>query len=484
MILFGRKREPNGNKPVKQMAVEMIGRVAAPFVRVYTSLSVDRTRPDERFYDRLLRSKEPGYELGGLFARPTAETLADWTLGQGFTATSGDDAVDERLAEFIEEHLDDIIKAYKGALGRGNAYLVVNPDATLTGVSPDIVEKETDDLDPQRTTGFKITSRLEKFIIVDHYTLKGREVIIKQTGIVDGKVATSAEPPIEFDNLTGRLPVIHFAEDMGENEIYGHPVHDGLVKLFARYDDVLNAGLDGVEIMGRPIAVAEGLEDPEQTKRAMATGEENVRDKDGVMQTVPVIDFQRLSMLFLGKGGSFKFASPGSFSADMVALLKKLFYLMLEHIRIPEWVWGGAVQSSKASVDAQMPAWIKVIQGRQRTLKKTLVELLEVWLATAALVEPLSTNVKIAVDFPDLAGEDESLSMQWLTLALENGLLTDESALSFINRHVEIVEDVAAEIAKARQEAEEKQEQFAARVDEELNRREADEDEREAEAVA
>lgn len=483
-MIFSRKRQSNGDKPARQLVTEMIGRVAAPFIRLYTSLTVDRTRPDERWWDRFLRGKEPGYELGGLFARPTAETLADWTLGQGFTASTDNEAVDERLNEFVGDHLDDILDAYKRSLGRGNSYLVVNPDATLTPVSPDQVEVETDPLNIHRVTGYKITSRLEHYHIIDHYTLSGREVIIKQTGTLDGQPVTLQATTQVFENLTGRLPVIHFAEDRSENEIYGHPVTESLVKLFARYDDILNAGLDGAEVMGRPVPVAEGLEDPEQTKRALATGEETVRDKDGANQTIPIIDFRALSMLFLGKGGSFKFASPGSFSADTVALLKKLFYLMLEHIRIPEWVWGGAVQSSKASVDAQMPAWIKVIQGRQRKVKKVLVELLEVWLATVALTEPLATDVKIAIEFPDLAGEDETLSMQWLTLAITNGLITDETALAFINAHAPMVEDVAAEIAAAKAESQEKQEQFDARLDEELNRRDAEEDEEEREAVA
>lgn len=480
-MLFRRGKKAN---PVKKLAMEMIGRVAAPMVRIYTHLSVDRTSPNYPFYDRLLRSKEQGYELGGLFAKPTVETMADWVLGMGFTATTGNEKVDERLAECIDEHLDDILKTYKGSLGRGNGYLVVNPDATLTRVSPELVEKETDDLDPQRTTGFKITSRLEKFQIEDHYTLDAREVTIKQIGNFNGSFEPTPAQTITFENLIGRLPVIHFAEDMGENEIYGHPMMEGLVKLFARYDDSLNAGLDGAEMMGRPVPVVEGLEDPEQTMRAMQTGEEKVRDKDGNLQTVGTIDLRQIPVVFVGKLGSFKFASPGSFSADTVALLKKLFYLMLEHIRIPEWVWGGAVQSSKASVDAQMPAWIKVIQGRQRALKKVLQEFLEVWLATAALVEPLTTNVQIKVEFPDLAGEDETLSMQWLTLALEHGLLTDESALAYINRHAEMVEDVAAEIAKARQQAEAKQAEFDKRVDEELNRRDVEEDEEAREAVA
>ncbi len=445
-------------------AVEMIGRYTAPVVRLWTRLTYDATRPTYDFWDRLFRGKEPGYEFGGLFAKPTAETLADWTLGQGFNAETGDEAVDERLAEFIEDHLDDIIRCYTRSLGVGNSYLVVNPDATLTPVSPDTVEKETDPLDFRKVTGYTVTSRLEKFIIEDHFGVDKRAIKIRQTGMVDGRPVTGDVQTIEYQNLIERLPVIHFAEDMSENEIYGHPVHEGLFKLMKRYDNLLDAGLDGAEMMGRPVPVAEGLEDPDATKRAMQTGEETVFDKDGNVQTVPIIDLKQIPMVWLGKGGSFKFASPGSFSADTVALLKKLFYLMLEHIRIPEWVWGGAVQSSKASVDAQMPAWVKVIQGRQRRLKTVLRELLEVWLATAALTEPLNTNVKITIEFPDLVGEDEKLSQAWLLLALQNGLVTDETALTFINRHTQIVDDPAAEIAKAQAAAQARQDQFDARL--------------------
>lgn len=463
---------------VRKLVSEMINRVAA-IVRIPSAIrSVDNTTPDYAWWDRLVRGKQAGYELGGLFAQPIAETLADWDLGKGFTATTDNDEVDELLADFLEDTLQDIIDADESSMKLGDAYLVVNVDGTLTPVSPDLVEIKTADLDYRRVIGYKITTKLEKATITDEYGLDKRTITIESPSqMLDGIAIPGGKRVLEFDNLIGRLPVIHFADGKGVNETHGHPIFEALRKLFAWYHDVLDAALEGVQKMGRPTPTVNGLEDVAATINANKTGEETVLNADGTTSRIPVIDLGKVSMFFTGKGGKFEYASPGQFFADTSSALKKLFYIMLEHIRIPEWVWGGAVASSKASVDAQTPAWIRKIEGRQRRLKRPLQELLEVWLATAALVMPVPAGLRVKISYPDLYNRDENLSMNWLKLAMEGGLLTDVTALTYINRYLNVVEDVEAEIEAAKKEGEEKQAAFDARVDEELNRRDAEEEE-------
>ena len=448
-----------------KLVSEIIGRIAT-IVRILPAyISVDKTPVDYAYWDKLARGKLPGYELGGLFAHPIAETLADWDLGNGFTAATDNDDVDEQIADFLEDNLQTIIDADENSMKHGDAYLVVNLDGTLTPIAPDLVEIQTAELDFRTITGYKITTRLDKATVTDHYQLDGRTITIESASkILDGIEIPGGKRIFEFDNLIGRLPVVHIADGRGINETRGHPIYEALRKLFAWYHDVLDAGLEGVQKMGRPTPTVSGLENVQETINANKTGEQTVTNDDGTTSKVPVIDLGKLTMFFAGKGGKFEYASPGAFFADTSAALKKLFYIMLEHIRIPEWVWGGAVASSKASVDAQTPAWVRKIQGRQRRLKRPLQELLEIWLATMALTMPIPAGLKVKISYPDLFGEDETLSQAWLKLAMDAGLLTDKTALAFINRHIDIVEDVAAEIEKARAEGQAKQEAFDARV--------------------
>lgn len=330
--------------PQEKIVSEIIGRISSPFRRTLTlaTKSVDETAPDYPFWSYLRRGKQRGYQIGALFTKRITEVDAEWTLGRGFTVETDTDATDELVSDFLRDNLHTILQCRKDASALGDAYIIVNADASLTMVNPDTVEIITDPMDYTNVIAYKVTTTLNTVRIIDEYYIDRRIVTISESG---------KQPVTEtYLNLLGRMPVIHLANDKEVNELYGHPIYEGLLTLFARYDDVIQKSLDGVEVMGRPIPVATGMKDPAIAKKENATRQEVVYDSDGTADTVDVVDFEDMTMLWLGEGADFKFASPNSFSADSVAMLKMLFYLMLEHIGIPEWAWGGAVSRDRKSV--------------------------------------------------------------------------------------------------------------------------------------
>lgn len=203
------------------------------------------------------------------------------------------------------------------------------------------------------------------------------------------------------------------------------------------------------------------VSDPTTAQEQNKTRTEQMQDIDGNLYNVPVTDFHELDMLWLeaAPGVKFEFAAPGSFSADSVALLKKLFYLMLEHIGIPEWVWGGAVQSSKASVDAQLPAFVRLIEGWRTMITGNMADLLRIWLLTVSYFQPVTVADKINIIWPEVTGKDERLLLDKVKYGkTEASLLTNKTAL----RLLDVVPDdqVDAEVEAAEAEAEEAQAQF------------------------
>lgn len=447
--------EVNTQAVAEKVVAELIGRTTSPFRRTthLTRQTFDNTYPDYRFYSWMRRGKEPGYRLGALFAKRLCEIDAEWTIGSGFTVSTDNEELDDQLADFIKENLHKFMTLRKDANGVGDAYVIVNADASLTMVNPDTVEIITDPLDYTTITAYRITTTLQEATIVDEYRVDGRTVTLT----IGGKA-----PVIQnYPNLIGMIPVIHLANDKETNEIYGHPIYDALITLFARYDDVLQKSLDGVEIMGRPIPVAEGLKDPELAKQENSTRTEDVMDRDGNLHTVPVVDFEDLTMLWLGEGATFKFAAPGSFSADTVAMLKKMFYLMLEHTGIPEWVWGGAVASSMASVEAQKPAFIHYLEGRRIQLECFLLELFEVYLATLALSEPVPAYEDLEIEWPELNPADEQLLLEKIKYADGTNKVTPVTAL----RLMDLVENPEEEIREAEQLAADDEANLQAEID-------------------
>ena len=86
-----------------EIVAEIVGRTVSPFQRPVSTLAartVDWTQPDYAFWSRLRRGKEPGYELGGLFAKRIAEIDAEWTLGRGLTLLTDNPDLDEEFSKY------------------------------------------------------------------------------------------------------------------------------------------------------------------------------------------------------------------------------------------------------------------------------------------------------------------------------------------------------------------------------------------------
>jgi CBS domain-containing protein len=461
--------------PDKPLVSEIIGRTTTPFSRIPNTWrkTVDQTRPEYDFWSSVARGKESGYELGALFAKRIVEIDAEWMLGDGFGIDSENPDVDELVAEFIDDELNTLMTWRKDSSKLGDSYLIVNPDASLTLVSPDTADILTDPLDYTTVIGYRFTTVLDMVTVIDEYRLDGRSVTFQRlapgTGAqLFGTTKIGETVTLTFENLIGMIPVVHLPNDRDSNEIYGHPMVEALLTLFGRYDDVIQKTADGVEIMGRPIPVAEGLEDPEEAMRINSTRTEPVTDKDGEEHEVPVVDFEDLTMLWLGQGGSFRFASPNPFSEDSLNVLKMYFYLMSEHTGIPVWAWGVEVAGGIGgdSVMAQMPAFIRYLKGRRTQTHKAVKQLVSIWLATKRLTEPVAPVEKFKLLWPELEKQNGELELKKIQQASLDGLLTKETEL----RLLDLVDDPAAEVDAAAQEAKTRDEQMSAAVDAEIAR--------------
>lgn len=431
------------SKPQEAIS-EIIGRVSydkwAKQLRVRPT--VDYTQIDYEWYDKFRRGKQAGYEIGGLFAQPMTEIIASWALSEGFSLESDNESLDEAIEEFLEANLQSLIETFEDMLALGDAYLLVNVDGSLQKISPEQVEIERDELDFTQIISMTVVTDNDGVQIRDKFTATQRTVTINRAGNKSEQT---------FPNLIGMIPIVQFSNDRSPNEAYGHPFFEPLLTLFADYDDVLRGSVDGVKLMGNPVPVVEGLEDAESAQKTNATYTDTYIDAQGTTQTEYRTELASNKMYFFGKGANFKFASPNAFADNSATVLKKLFYVMLQHAKIPEWVWGGAISSSMASVEAQTPAFIKFIQGQQRKLEKPIRELLTIYLNSVSLFTPnLSADDELTLVWPELMPQDKAMMLQWVQYLQQNGMMTKESAL----RLSDLVDSPNEEIEKAKAESE------------------------------
>lgn len=433
----------------RQPASELLGRTSVKFIggpwASPMHATVDHTRPDYAYWDRLRRGKQPTVKIGGMFADPTTSHKKNWSLGKGFTARTGHEATDEALDEFVRKSLRALKDAYKNGLDLGDAYIVVNPDGSLTEVAPDAVEPVHDDMDFRKVIAYRIVTRGERVTTTDEYRLDGRTVTIEAGGTKTVKT---------YRNLIGRLPVCHYANRRSVNEVYGHPEVEAMLPAMMEYDDVILKGLAGVKTMSVPMPALEGVENTDAALRALGATQETYKDVDGTERTTWVVDFEQLP--FILTPGTFNFKGPQSFTDDMWRVLKNLFYLMLQNGSVPEFIWGGAIQGSKASVEAQMPGWEMVIEDQRSSIEDWLTAVCETWLAIRALSDRTVRALPVSIDWPEVTEEGAADRRAAIDLALRHNLITAETALD----KLQLVEDAAAEVEKARAEAEARQAEF------------------------
>jgi hypothetical protein len=421
--------------------------------------TTDETRPDYEFWDKLRRCKAKGYTLSGLFCQRIENIFATWVLGQGVEialAESGEpgneddprNITDQAIADFLEANAGILLDVFRDKLGLGDQWIIVNADGSLSIPSPDTVEPEWSELDYRQLIAVKVTTKTDKETIEDRYGSTYRIVTVKEGGKVTAEMT--------FENLIGRIPVIHVPHARSGNETYGHPIHEELRPLYDQYDDLIYKQIDGAKLLGNPIPTFEGMEDITQVIDQNAPAEDSTYiDKDGNEVTHTQLTLDQNSVMLVGVGGSFKFVGPAvGFTDDTKAALKSLFLLLLDHTGIPEFIWGGEMSSARASTETQMDQWVRDIKGRQVDNADWLREVVEIWLAIAALVDAQLVLDELTVTWPEIVPQDVQILLDKLTFAKDRNLITDRTALALLD----IVPNPEPEALEAQVEADERRE--------------------------
>lgn len=512
-------RTVNGINVYKRPLAETIGQwtYVKPMWNARILLNVDSTWQDYVFLDALRRGKAPGYEIGGLFCLPIAQTIASHVLGDGISASLMADAVSakdskggkvtihEALLEadgkptrnlknaqspatrkpqmvgkpgqqgqggkptagnmlmmqppepkakpnpdantpvaWTNAQIKRFLERYQGFIQSitvdkycfGNQYAIVNPDCTLSIISPETVTVEYSAADYRRPLRYIIRTKMEKCRVEDIYEADQRTV---HYHYYDDRGTVTEH----YENLIGRIPIVHFVCDRSANEIYGRPVYEAAIPLMRNYDDLMFNMTEGVKIIGNPIPAFEGLDNPEESKKLNSDAVQ-YNDEDGNVQTEYVTKFDRTAGLWLGKGGSSKMLSPQvGFTKDSLDVLRQYFLLLLNHTRIPEFVWGGAIDSSKASAETQLPPFLQYIKFRRLEMQGEgadpalgidanggLLELIDIWLRTYKLLNPTIVVGPVRINWPAIDLEDNLLKYQWGTFLSSTGKISDEDLVA------------------------------------------------------
>lgn len=479
---------------------EMIGRVMVAGSNLWSSFrftsSVDTTVADYFFWDRFRRGVLPGMRLSSLFAKPAAEIHADWIVGEGFSVALADDAKDDAteytnglLGRFVNYFHATFLTVVYDLKGLSDQYVVINPDGSVSVPSPDTVDPDYSGLDYRQMKKCTIRTKRDRYTVHDEYRLDGRTIRIVADKL-DNPILQELRADgwqydgdktvfVEFDNLIGKIPVVHFANERSANETHGHPIYEPLLHLFDRYDSLATKGLDAAEIMANPIPVFKVDDQDDFEDENDEPMDQNYTDENGQSRKRRRLTFDRFATIIMGTDESFDFVSPQQgYTQDLKSMLKLLFLLILENLRIPEVVWGGELGESRASAVEQMKTFYMHITGQRKALegssgddllgftaKGGLHELIEIWLRTRALLDRKVKVAPVSITWSALGEANDDMNFKWADAMYKEGLITGKTYVQMSGR----VDNVDAELVAAKAEAQARQDLYDAALEEAMN---------------
>jgi len=446
-------------------------------------VSADYGRISYEGYEKLYHGRLPNYELGGLFVKSIVRHIANFTLGRGVTlrvdepplVTQGADGqtiegpshTNQLLARWSAARQRDLLQIAIECLKLGDHYTAIDDDGTLVHIPPTAVDVQLDGYG-RRPAAIRIHARRVElagnnqpveYIYRDTRTAERR--VVERRSVRSRDIPSSWQPISDEPNLIGRIDVVHWANERGPSDVYGLPEAYALLTLLRRYDDLLNWAITGNKLMGRPTPVFEGIKDVAQFVALFGRDVEDL----ATGQVRKVVDWAPEQVQVLGEGASFRLASPAAFADDTQTLLNILFWVLAQHSSIPEFIWGTAVASSKASVSEQMPPFLKFIEGKQGQFEGSPAdpllgsaaqggfhELTDIWLRKRRLHDArIAIDVPTIVTWPDITDREGVLTQLWAQTLRDEGVLSDQTLLGIGNAALgEPVADVAAEVARAR----------------------------------
>jgi len=403
--------------------------------------SVDVSQTDYAYWDRARRGKVTGLEMAGLFLAPLSDKKAQWVLGMYPRWETGRAKADRLVNDWWLRNHPSVVRAYKEAGALGDCYLVVNGDLSVTVVPPNMVSRLTDPDDYSKHIGYVVRQNIpylgdignprtdvaldmSRQIVEDYYFASERWHVVR----VEGGATLKAT---RYKNIVGRIPVIHIANRTGADEMFGRADGEPLLNLLIRYNDVLEQALKGNIRQGRPTPVIEGLGSAEQVDEfwtRFGRRETHHNADTGEDETIYVIDFDPDVLITLGGDGAFKYASPQPFSTDTLNLLQILFYLIVQNSQIPEFVWGGAIGSSKASAAAQLEPFIKWVVKQRDEAMSWIQELNDLVVAYLSVYEGGLRNLSPKPMWRPIASADGRLTLDTIIWAWTKQLIGDARA--------------------------------------------------------
>lgn len=429
----------------------LTGRWNVPYV-------LNSTRVDYELARQLYHNIHDDYKLGAGFAKPIINTLA------GFMGVPRFHCEDEDAQEVLDEHVKRWVsrmqRTHQLELRDGDCFAMLANLENDDPLYPD--EKNRIDfiiIPPEQITDIEvdpITRRPKVYTIQAkakwdggqrEYTVTQKIMADRIAVIVEGDAPEGLISEIR-PNPWGFIPIIHFKNEPEETELYGTSELEPIEPYLKAYHDVMLHAMQGSKMHSTPRLklklnnVEAFLQNnfPEALK-ALKRGE-------------PAnIDLKGHELLIFTEGEDAEFIEARSSIGDAEALLKLLFYCIVDVSEVPEFAFGVHTPSSHASVKEQMPLLIRRVARKREMVTEnwqTLGRMLLVMNSKMTGKKFESYEVGIAWDAVVERDEKEYADtiktlVDALNTALMGGFISLDAAVDLLQQYIDTMQEYATD---------------------------------------
>ncbi len=426
------------------------GRWNVPYV-------LNSNRVDYDLARQLYHNTHDDYKLGAGFAKPIINTLA------GFMGVPRFRCQDEEGQEVLDEHVSRWVsrmqRVHQLCLRDGDCFAML---ANLENDDP-LYPDEENRIDfiiipPEQVAGIEldpITKRPKAYTIKARAKWNDEAGQEKECTVLQKFTADRVVLEVEGDapegltseirpNPWGFIPIIHFKNEPEETELYGTSELEAVEPYLKAYHDVMLHAMQGSKMHSTPRLKL-------KLRDVQAFLQNNFPEAlKAVQRGEPAnIDLKGHELLIFTDEEDASFIEARSTIGDAEALLKLLFYCIVDVSEVPEFAFGVHTPSSHASVKEQMPLLIRrVARKREMVTEKwqTLARMLLVMHSKKTGKKFESYQVGITWDAVVERDEKEyaetvKILVDALNTAYMSNLISDEAAIELLRQYIDTMRE-------------------------------------------
>lgn len=454
--------------------------------------TIDYTRNDYDLYRSLyyavsINRKAQDMLVAAMFAKPIINSAAGFVLSGIPTVTFSSDVankeeLEENINELLQENKSEIISYVIHGLRDGDSYWYVDEFGNIEELDADTVEIV---LDPQTgiTIGYDVVENVverqpdgteEKWTILKQYRTdsvkytryptqefnqqqrpKGT-VLYNKVYTTEGAITPTENQQFLQEQIIERpLPIIHFGNDIEPRGVYGNSELLNCLVGFKQYHAIMTNATKGIINSAHPVPYVIGGKSPKDIRNQPAN------DPNWDNDNPDKVDWSPDNILFFDNpDAKIGYAQANGMMTDVSQILEYYFLLIIQASETPEFVFGGAVKSSMASVKEQMPVVLQKAERKRSQLQQPFQNLVKSYIdRRIRLSDPLFLPLKnksydLTIQFPDIIDEDKQLTLSTVQFLVTEGLISDKTALATLMG--DKIPDVETEIELARTDSEDK----------------------------